>query len=115
MELTPILAGTCRRRTMQPSVTIQTSPELVPAVPSCFGEVVLIAAHLCKHDILTKISERVRFARPRIARYEVIDFLAVLIGYAIVGNARWRRSTRPSCRLPALLWHSLVAISCLRV
>ncbi len=61
------------------SVTIQTSSEAVPVVPGWFGEVVLMAAHLCKHGILTKISERVRFARPRFGRYEVIDFLAVQI------------------------------------
>ena len=44
-----------------------------------FEEVVLMAAHLRKHGVLTKISERVRFARRRFGRYEVIDFLAVQI------------------------------------
>ena len=39
-----------------------------------------MAAHLRRHDVLTKISERVRFARRRFGRYEVIDFLAVLAG-----------------------------------
>jgi len=51
--------------------------------PSWFGEVTLIVGHLRKHDVLTKISEGVRFARRRFGRYEVIDFLAVLFGYAI--------------------------------
>ncbi len=68
------------------SVIIQTSPESVPSTPSWFGEVVLMAAYLRKHGILTKISERVRFARRRFGRYEVIDFLAVLFGYAISGE-----------------------------
>ncbi|SRR5579883_36299 len=36
--------------------------------------------------ILTKISERVCFARRRFGHYEVIDFLAVLFGYAISGE-----------------------------
>jgi hypothetical protein len=36
--------------------------------------------------MLSKISERVRFARRRFGRYEVIDFLAVLFGYAISGE-----------------------------
>src|SRR6266480_133853 len=58
------------------SVIIQTSAASVPAPPSWFGEVVLMAAHLRRHDVLTKISERVRFARRRFGRYEVIDFLA---------------------------------------
>ncbi|HEY6410977.1 MAG TPA: hypothetical protein VIY29_26270, partial [Ktedonobacteraceae bacterium] len=68
------------------AVIIQTSSESVPSIPSWFGEVALIAAHLRKHDILSKISERVRFARRRFGRYEVIDFLAVLFGYAISGE-----------------------------
>jgi hypothetical protein len=45
-----------------------------------------MAAHLRKHGVLTKISERVRFARRRFGHYEVIDFLAVLFGYAISGE-----------------------------
>src|SRR5438876_8029720 len=68
------------------SVIIQTSSESVPSPPSWFGEVVLIAAHLRKHDVLSKIAERVRFARRRFGRYEVIDFLAVLFGYAMSGE-----------------------------
>jgi hypothetical protein len=68
------------------SVRIQSSSESVPATPSWFGEVVLMAAYLRKHDVLTKIAERVRFARRRFGGYEVIDFLAVLFGYAISGE-----------------------------
>ncbi|GHO87173.1 hypothetical protein [Dictyobacter formicarum] len=45
-----------------------------------------MAAHLQKHGVLAKISERVRFARRRFGHYEVIDFLAVLFGYAISGE-----------------------------
>jgi hypothetical protein len=45
-----------------------------------------MAAHLRKQGVLTKISERVRFARRRFGRHEVIDFLAVLFGYAISGE-----------------------------
>jgi hypothetical protein len=68
------------------SLNIQTSAESVPAPPSCFGEVVLMTAHLRQHEILTKISERVCFARGRFGHDEVIDFLAVLFGYAISGE-----------------------------
>src|SRR3989449_10033457 len=68
------------------SVRIQTSSESIPSPPSWFGEVVLMAAHLRKHDVLTKISAGVRFARRRFGHYEVIDFLAVLFGYAISGE-----------------------------
>src|SRR5712692_750040 len=68
------------------SVNIQTTSESNPSTPSWFGEVVLISRYLRKHGILSKISERVRFARRHFGRYEVIDFLAVLFGYAISGE-----------------------------
>jgi hypothetical protein len=68
------------------SVSIQTSSESVLSTPSWFGEIVVMAAHLRKQGVLTKISEQVRFARRRFGRYDVIDFLAVLFGYAISGE-----------------------------
>src|SRR5215472_16202657 len=68
------------------TVIIQTSAESAPSTPSWFGEVVLLATHLRKHGILSKISEGVRFARRRFGRYEVIDVLVVLFGYAISGE-----------------------------
>jgi hypothetical protein len=68
------------------SVIIQTSGESVPSPPSWFGEVVLIAGYLRKHGVLTKMGEQVRFARRRFGRDVVIDFLAVLFGYAISGE-----------------------------
>ena len=64
------------------SVCIQTSSESVAATPSWFGEVVLLTTHLRKHGALNKINELVRFARRRFGHYDVIDFLAVLFGYA---------------------------------
>ena len=42
--------------------------------------------HLRKQGVLSAICERVRFARRRLGHYEVIDFLAVLFGYAISGE-----------------------------
>src|SRR5712692_3885582 len=68
------------------SVIIQTSSQSVPSTPSWFGEVALIVEHLCKQGVLAAIDERVRFARRRFGHYEVIDFLAVLFGYAISGE-----------------------------
>src|SRR2546430_17147920 len=68
------------------SVRIQTSSECAASPPSWFGEVVLMAAHLCKHEVVGKIAEHVRFARRRFGRYEVIDFLAVLFGSAMSGE-----------------------------
>jgi hypothetical protein len=52
------------------SVCIQTSSTSNLSTPSWFGEVVVMTAHLRKHDILSKITEQVRFARKRFGRYE---------------------------------------------
>ena len=68
------------------SVYIQTSSESVPSTPSWFGEVALIIPYLRKQGVLSAISSQVRFARRRFGHYEVIDFLAVLFGYAISGE-----------------------------
>src|SRR6266496_3639774 len=68
------------------TVIIQTSPESVPATPPWLGEVALLIRHLDKQGVLEAISQQVRFARRRFGRYEVIDFVAVLLGYAISGE-----------------------------
>ena len=68
------------------SVIIQTTSQSVPCPPSWFGEVALLAQHLRQQEILTKICERVRFARRRFGHYDVMDFVAVLFGYAISGE-----------------------------
>src|SRR5712691_7792541 len=68
------------------SVGTQTSSETVPSTPSWFGEVALIIPYLRKQGVLSAISSQVRFRRRRFGQYEVIDFLAVLFGYAISGE-----------------------------
>src|SRR6266699_12290 len=68
------------------SVIIQTSSESVHSTPSWFGEATLIVEHLRKQGVLSAICERVRFARRRFGHYEVIDFFAILFGYAISGE-----------------------------
>src|SRR5258706_14356624 len=67
-------------------VNIQTSAQSVPSIPSWFGEVTLIAHHFTRQGGLAAIEEQVHFARRRFGRYEVIDFLVVLFGYAISGE-----------------------------
>src|SRR5213080_2101757 len=68
------------------SVRIQTSSDSVPSTPCWFGEVALLIPYLRKQGILSAINSQVRLARRRFGRYEVIDFLAVLFGYAISGE-----------------------------
>src|SRR5260221_10471562 len=67
-------------------VNIQASAESLPSVPEWFGEVTLVARHLEQQGVLSAVSERVRFARRRFGQYEVIDFFAVLLGYALSGE-----------------------------
>jgi hypothetical protein len=68
------------------SVKIQTTSEPNVSTPSWFGEVVVSSRYLHQHGVLNKINEHVRFARKRFGHYDVIDFLAVLFGYAISGE-----------------------------
>jgi hypothetical protein len=65
------------------SVTIQTSAQSVPSTPGWMSEMTLIAHHLLRQGVLASIEEQVRFARRRFGRYELIDFVAVLFGYAV--------------------------------
>jgi hypothetical protein len=48
-----------------------------------FEEVTVIASYLEHLGVLAEISERVRFARRRFGHYDVIDFVVVLLGYAV--------------------------------
>jgi hypothetical protein len=61
------------------SVIIQTSSQSMLSTPSWFGEATLLVEYLREQGVLSAINERVRFARRRFGRYEVIDFLAIQI------------------------------------
>jgi hypothetical protein len=65
------------------SVHLQIEPEHQPSVPSWFAEVAIVAQVFTASGVLTRIEERVRFARARFGLYELIDVVAVLIGYAV--------------------------------
>jgi hypothetical protein len=71
---------------MHSSVTVQITPESRPAMPSWMGEVAAFAQILTHEGILKAIQEQVRFARARFGQYDVFDFVAVLIGYALAGE-----------------------------
>jgi hypothetical protein len=68
------------------TVTIQIAPEAVPSTPSWLGEVAALAQVLASTGILSSIQEHVRFARARFGQYDTIDFVIVLIGYALSGE-----------------------------
>src|SRR5258708_1413659 len=73
-------------RMAQSSVTIQVSPKSVPSSPSWFAEVAAFAQVLTHDGILKTIQEQVRLARARFGHYDLIDFVAVLIGYMVSGE-----------------------------
>src|SRR6266516_313973 len=68
------------------SVTLQTSTDPIASVPEWFGEFALLAHTITRLGLLSEISEHVRFARKRFGRFEVIDFVVMLMGYAISGE-----------------------------
>jgi hypothetical protein len=68
------------------AVEIQTSPQSVPSTPSWLAEVAVVTHYLSTLGVLEKIALEVRFARGRFGIYDVIDFVCVLIGYALSGE-----------------------------
>jgi hypothetical protein len=67
-------------------VSVQTTPHGKPSTPTWFGEGTLLVQHLQLQGVLARLAEQVSFARRRFGHYDVIDFIAVLIGYAVSGE-----------------------------
>lgn len=68
------------------AVKVQIAEASVPSTPSWLGEVAAFAQVLEHEGILIAIAERVQFARARFGRYDLIDFVAVLLGYILSGE-----------------------------
>ena len=69
------------------SVKVQIAPESVPSIPSWFSEVTVLAHMFTQYGVLNAIERRVRFTRARFGHYDTIDFVVILIGYAVSGEA----------------------------
>ncbi len=69
-----------------PCIEVQTTSENRFSVPAWFAEVAIIAGYLEKKGQLEAFAHLVRLVRGRFGTYEPIDFLALLIGYAISGE-----------------------------
>jgi hypothetical protein len=69
-----------------PCIEVQTSPEDRPSIPAWFAEVVIMTQHLATKGLLEAFAQQVRLVRGRFGSYEPIDFLALLMGYAISGE-----------------------------
>ena len=70
-----------------PAVTIQVNPTSAPSTPSWMGEVAAVAHVLTHVGLLKAIQDHVQFARARFGQYDTIDFVVVLLGYALSGEA----------------------------
>jgi hypothetical protein len=70
----------------KPCIEIHTSPEDRPSVPPWFAEVVIMAQHLTTKGLLDTFADQVRLVRGRFGSYELLDFLALLFGYAMSGE-----------------------------
>src|SRR5438034_11491431 len=69
-----------------PSIEVQTSSVHRPSVPAWLAEVVILSQHLTAKGVLEAFAHQIRLVRGRFGSYEPIDFLALLIGYAISGE-----------------------------
>lgn len=69
-----------------PCLEVQTSAASQPALPPWFAETILLAEYLWVHGLLETMATQVRLVRGRFGQYEVLDFLALLFGYAISGE-----------------------------
>ena len=67
-------------------IEVQTSPVDRFSVPPWFAEVVILTQHLATNKLLEAFAQQVRLVRGRFGSYESIDFLALLLGYAISGE-----------------------------
>ena len=68
------------------SLLIQITPESTPSPPSWLGEVAVVAQVLKHTGLLKAIQDHVQFARARFGHYDTLDFVVVLIGYALSGE-----------------------------
>jgi hypothetical protein len=69
-----------------PCIEIHTTAEERLSVPAWFAEVVIVASHLTQKGLLEAFAQQIHLVRGRFGDYEPIDFLAVLIGYALSGE-----------------------------
>ena len=74
------------RMRSNPGIEVQTTSENRFSVPAWFAEVVIIAGYLEKKGLVETFAQQVRLVRGHFGTYEPIDFLALLIGYAISGE-----------------------------
>src|SRR5581483_10116753 len=85
-QTTSFLEGGSMTSIVSSPVTVQACAQADPMPPCWFGELTLMVQYVQHQGVLAAIEEQVRFARRRFGHYDVIDFVAVLFGYAISGE-----------------------------
>ena len=69
-------------------IEVQTSPVERPSVPPWFAEVAILSQHLATKGLLQAFTHQIRLVRGHFGHDEPIDFLVLLLGYAISGERR---------------------------
>ena len=67
-------------------IEVQTSAVDRPSVPPWLAEVTILAQHLTAKGLLEAFAHQIRLVRGHFGYYEPIDFLVLLLGYAISGE-----------------------------
>jgi len=71
-------------------VEIEGVEEERPRVPGWFGEAVLLGQYWLESGLVGYLEEEVRVVRGRMGRYEVVDFVLLLLSYAVSGEKTLR-------------------------
>jgi hypothetical protein len=86
------------RRQARTDVAVEVGTENVQRIPAWFGEAVLLGKYWLESGLVGYLEAEVRVVRGRMGRYEVMDFVLLLISDAISGErtiADFNRSLAP--------------------
>jgi hypothetical protein len=72
-----------RRKKAKTGVAVEAGTESVPSIPAWFGEAVLLGKYWLDSGLVGYLEAEVRVVRGRMGRYEVMDFVLLLISDAI--------------------------------
>ena len=74
------------RKKWRTGVVVEAGGESELRIPEWFGEAVLCGKYWLDSGLVGYLEEEVRVERGRMGRYEVMDFVLLLMGYAISGE-----------------------------
>lgn len=74
------------RRKARTGIAVEAGKESVLRIPAWLGEAVLLGKYWLDSGLVGYLEKEVRVVRGRMGRYEVMDFVLLLISYAISGE-----------------------------